>query len=102
MIVLARSRGPLEKLQNENPKQVRFITGDMSDFSLGQKAVDLAVKEFGGLDGVIVNHGILEPVARIENSDAKDWSKLFDVNLFSAVAFVSPNEPAACTSVHMP
>jgi len=88
VVAVARSKAPLEALQSQYPKQVRFVAGDLSDFSLGQKAVDLAVKEFGRLDGLIVNHGILEPVTRVGDSEAEEWRKNFDVNFFSAVAIV--------------
>lgn len=67
-MILARSREALEDVRDESPSQVRILSGDMSDFSLGQKAVDLAVKEFGGLDGLIVNHGTLGRSARAHSS----------------------------------
>lgn len=67
---------------------MRFVAGDLADFALGQKAVDLAVSEFGRLDGLVVNHGILEPVTRVRDSEAEAWRRNFDVNFFSAVAIV--------------
>ena len=60
----------------------------MADFSLAQEAVDLTMKEFGQLDGLIINHGMLPPVSKIADSDVGAWKKSFDVNFFSAVAFV--------------
>ena len=89
--MLARDAEALKKVQDENPDHVRTLPGDMSDLSLPQQAVDLALKEFGQLNAVIVNHGTMDPVARIENSDIQQWRRLFDVNFFSAVAFVSIN-----------
>jgi NADP-dependent 3-hydroxy acid dehydrogenase YdfG len=62
--------------------------GDLADFSLGQRAVDLAVSKWSQIDGLIINHGVLDPVKRIADSDAKEWSKAFDVNVFSAIAMV--------------
>lgn len=67
---------------------MRFVAGDLADLSLGQKAVDLAIKEYGQLDGVVVNHGIIEPVTRVGDSEVEEWRKNFDVNFFSAVAIV--------------
>ena len=89
VVVLARDAEALKRIQDDNPDRIRTLPGDMNDLSLPQQAVDLALKEFGRLDAVIVNHGTMEPVARIENSDIHEWRKLFDVNFFSAVAFVS-------------
>jgi NAD(P)-dependent dehydrogenase (short-subunit alcohol dehydrogenase family) len=65
------------------------IPGDLSDFSLSQKAVDLAVLAFGKIDGLIVNHGILGEVARIADCDPAEIRKTFDVNFFSTIACVS-------------
>lgn len=68
---------------------MQIVTGDLGDLSLAQQAVDLAAKEFGRLDGLIVNHGMIEPVAKIRDCKPEDWKRTFDVNLISAVAFVS-------------
>lgn len=57
MVVLARNQAALKTIEDEHPKQVRFVAGDMSDTSLAKTAVDLAIKEFGQLDGLIINHG---------------------------------------------
>ena len=89
VVALARSRDPLEKLREKYPQHVRIVAGDLGDLSLAQQAVDLAVKGFGSLDGLIVNHGIIEPVAKIRDCKPEDWKRTFDVNLVSAVAFVS-------------
>jgi len=56
---------------------------------VGLKAVSLALKAFSCIDALIINHGILAPVKRIADSDPSEWRKTFDVNFFSAVAFVS-------------
>jgi NAD(P)-dependent dehydrogenase (short-subunit alcohol dehydrogenase family) len=61
----------------------------MSDFSLSKKAVDLALDRWGRLDGVIVNHGALDPVKKVADSSPEEWREAFDVNVFSAVGLVS-------------
>lgn len=48
-----------------------------------------AVKTFGRIDGLIVNHGRLSPITKIADSDAEEWRRAYDVNVFSAVALVS-------------
>lgn len=88
VVVLARSKDLLDKLSDEFPGQVSVLAGDMNDLSIAQKAVDLAVHAFGGLDGVIINHGTMDPVARIENCKPEEWGKLLNINVISAVAFV--------------
>ena len=91
VVAVARSRNPLEELQTTYPEQVQPLAGDLADFSLGQKAVDLATSKWNRLDGIIVNHGILDPVKRVSQTEAEEWRNAFDVNLFSAVALVSLN-----------
>jgi NAD(P)-dependent dehydrogenase (short-subunit alcohol dehydrogenase family) len=88
IVAVARSSQPLEKLRNEYPDQVEPLVGDLADFALGQKAVDLAISKWNQLDGLIVNHGVLDPVKRIADSDAQEWRSAFDVNVFSAIAMV--------------
>lgn len=89
VVLLARSEGPLEELRARSPKQVRTLASDMSDPSLPRKAIEYTLKEFGSLDSLIINHGTLEPVGRVADSDVNSWRNGFDVNFFSAVAFVS-------------
>lgn len=95
MVVIARSAEPLQKLREQYPKQVEVLTGDLADLSLGQTAVDLALKSFGRLDGLVLNHGVLGQVDNIAAADIEQWKHGFDVNLFSLVAFVRcPNNSA--------
>lgn len=86
VVVVARSEAPLRELEKQYGKQVAVLAGDLSDFSLGQKAIDSAKQHFQGLDGLIVNHGILDPVKRVTNSSAEEWRSAFDTNFFSAIA----------------
>ena len=89
VVLIARTEQPLEELRKRYPEQVSVLAGDLGDLSLAQKAVQSALEAFGKLDGLIVNHGMMDPVTKIETSDIEGWRKLFDVNFFSAVAFVS-------------
>lgn len=88
VVVLARSKAPLEELRAQYPGQVRVLSGDLADFSMGRKAAELAVQEFGQIDGLIVNHGMLPRTAKLDDSDPAEWRQCFDVNFFSAIAFV--------------
>ncbi|MCJ1297839.1 hypothetical protein MMC08_000627 [Hypocenomyce scalaris] len=94
VVILARSKALLEELRAQYPKQVRVLSGDLADFSMGKKAADLAVKEFGQIDGLIVNHGMLPRTARVDDSEPEEWRQCFDINFFSVVAFVKAALPA--------
>lgn len=88
VVLVARDESSLRDLQSQYPHQTRVLAGDMADFSLAQEAMDLTIKEFGQLDGLIINHGMLPPVTSIEFSEIEAWKHHFDVNFFSAVAVV--------------
>lgn len=94
LVLVARSEGPLRALETQYKGQVAVLTGDLADFSLGDKAVELAQKRFQKLDGLIVNHGVLDPVKRVANTLADEWRSAFDVNFFSAVALAQAALPA--------
>ncbi|GKZ33139.1 hypothetical protein AbraIFM66950_002923 [Aspergillus brasiliensis] len=94
VVVMARSAEPLQKLKDQYPTQVEVLTGDLADFSLGQKAVDLALKSFGRLDGLVLNHGMLGQVANVAEADPEQWQRGYDVNFISLVAFVKAGLPA--------
>jgi NAD(P)-dependent dehydrogenase (short-subunit alcohol dehydrogenase family) len=48
----------------------------------------MAIKSFGRLDAMIINHGVLEPMERIERADIDAWKAAYDANFFSALALV--------------
>ncbi|KAL8751193.1 MAG: hypothetical protein Q9184_006147, partial [Pyrenodesmia sp. 2 TL-2023] len=91
VVLLARTTGPLEQLKKLSPKQVSICAGDLAEFSFAQKAVEIAVKDFGRLDGLILNHGVLEPATRIANSDPEAWRRCFDINFFSLIKAALPS-----------
>lgn len=75
----------------------------MSDFSVGTKAAEVIKSKFAGkLDGLIVNHGILEPVKRVADVEADEWRRSFDVNVFSAVAMVRISTTTSTAVSFMP
>ena len=88
VVLVARSEAPLAALKAEFPQQVAFTTADASDHSAPPRIVGLAIATFGRLDGLVINHGMLAPMTRLVDADIDDWKKLYDINLFSALAFV--------------
>lgn len=92
-MVLARSADNLKKIQDDAADRVEIIAGDAADLSLGQKAVDVALQRWGRLDGLVVNHGQVEPVQRIVDASVDDWKTAFDVNVFSAVSTIKAAIP---------
>lgn len=58
---------------------------------MASKVKSLAIMAYGQIDGLVVNHGALEPIAKLENCSIDDFKKLYDVNVFSAFNVVGPN-----------
>ncbi|KAG9237686.1 hypothetical protein BJ875DRAFT_453184 [Amylocarpus encephaloides] len=94
LVLVARSQEPLEKLKAEYPGQVEYIAADLADFENGAKAVDLCLKSFTRIDGLLINHGTLSPVKRISDCTAEEWRSTYDVNFFSALSFVKAAIPS--------
>lgn len=61
----------------------------MTLFQTAFRATELAILTFDRVDGVVINHGMLSPMTRIENASIEEWKKLYDANFFSALALVS-------------
>ena len=75
-------------LESQHKDRVVTLSGDIADPALAQRAVDLAVTTWGRLDGLIVNHGTLDPVAAMRDAKIMDWKAAFDTNVFGVVALV--------------
>lgn len=84
VLLTARSEAAIAEIANEintNGGTALHLAIDVSKSQDVQAAVDLAIKHFGGLDIAIANAGIIDPIARIEDSDPDDWGRLIDVNV---------------------
>jgi 3-oxoacyl-[acyl-carrier protein] reductase len=60
------------------------IAADVSDLSSVQTAFHRAVEHFGGLDILVLSHGVALGLAKIEDTDPGEWRRTIDVNLMGA------------------
>ncbi|KAG6038835.1 hypothetical protein E4U41_003596 [Claviceps citrina] len=92
LVLTARSAEPLDLLKRAHPGRVEYVAGDMADPEMPEKLVSLAVRAFGQLDGLVLNHGAImsEKLAR---TSVDDFKKLYDVNVFSCVAMAQAAIP---------
>ncbi|KAI0183656.1 short-chain dehydrogenase [Xylaria flabelliformis] len=93
VFLVARSEDELRKLKTEHGDAVDYTSADLSDLKVAPKVVASALKTFGKIDGLVVNHSTLSPIAKIFESDAEEWRRAFDINVFSAVALVKESIP---------
>ena len=77
----ARSEGELVKLAEKIGPKALAIACDVADLQQVQAAVDQTVAQFGRLDIVINNAGMLLPVHRLVDFEPADWDRVIDVNV---------------------
>lgn len=82
--LFARNGLQLETLSQqiaENGGEVLTAVGDVARYTDVEAACALAAQRFGSLDVVVNNAGIIDPIARIDESDPEAWGRVIDVNL---------------------
>ncbi|MEM9437026.1 MAG: SDR family oxidoreductase [Pseudomonadota bacterium] len=77
---------------------------DVADPAAVEALIARAVNEFGGLDLLVNNAGLIDPIARLEDSDTAEWSKIVDVNLkgvYYGMRFAIPAMAGAGTIINI-
>ena len=79
--LMARSTDSLDALVAEIGDAALAISGDVSRYEDMQAAVSACTKRFGGLDILINNAGVVEPIAYMGKADPEAWGHVIDINL---------------------
>ena len=79
--LLARSNDAVEALAAELGDVALPLVCDIADPAAVSAAVDRLVVQFGRLDVLINNAGVIEPINRIEHADPAGWGQAIDINL---------------------
>ncbi|OLL24031.1 putative oxidoreductase [Neolecta irregularis DAH-3] len=90
VVAVARSEGSLTSLRSQ--KNLEILLGDVKEPEIPAKAVRLAIDNFGGLSGLVLNAAIIE-ASKIADADIERWKTLYNVNVFSLVAFAKEAIP---------
>ncbi|KOS20878.1 putative oxidoreductase [Escovopsis weberi] len=85
LVLSARSADVLEEMQARWPGQVEYVAGDIARDDIPPRLVDRAVAAFGGVDGVVINHGMLQ-TKRFDDLTMADVKHAYEVNVFSCLA----------------
>lgn len=83
LVLAARSKAALDELVSEiqtDGGHAVAVACDVGNAQDVQRAVD-AASVFGGVDILVNNAGLIDPIARIDESDPEAWSQIVDVNL---------------------
>ena len=97
VILGARRSAELEALAgtvNRSNGRTVFLAGDVGDEDYAQALVDLAVREFGGLDGAFNNAGIVGDMGPVPDMDLANWNRVVQVNLTAAFLAAKAQIPA--------
>jgi len=95
VVVGARRAERIEKLAKEirgNGGKSLAIASDVTNRDQVKKLVDSAVKEFGRIDVILNNAGIM-PLSPMERINVDEWDKMIDVNIkgvLNGIAAVLP------------
>ncbi|MWD28545.1 SDR family NAD(P)-dependent oxidoreductase [Aquicoccus sp. SCR17] len=81
VVLCARSGDDIGRIASEIGAKALAHPCDVSDHTEMEAAVEAAVSTFGGLDVLIGNAGVIEPIARMEEADPESWGKAIDINL---------------------
>lgn len=79
--LVARNGDAIAHLAGEIGQHAIAIPCDVSRFWEMQAAVEACLKAFGGLDVLIGNAGVIEPIAPLATSDPEGWGHAIDINL---------------------
>ncbi len=81
VVLVARSAADIERIAAEIGDKAMALTCDVADYVSVQGAVDATVARFGGLDVLINNAGVVEPISHLDTSDPEGWGQVIDINL---------------------
>lgn len=77
----ARNGDAIAELAGEIGKTAIAIPCDVSRYWEVEAAVGACRKAFGGLDILIGNAGVIEPISHLDAVDPDEWGKAIDINL---------------------
>ncbi len=84
VVLAARTLSDCEKIAAEirqNGGEAIAVECDVASFASVEAAVKKAVDTYGKLDILVNNAGVIDPIARIADSDPDSWDKVVDINM---------------------
>ena len=84
VMLAARSETDIRRIADEitsNGGSARAMACDVADHASVVALADATIAAFGGVDLIVNNAGLINPIARLADSDFEDWSRIIDVNV---------------------
>lgn len=79
--LLARSQDDIAALAGEIGEKAIAIPCNVARYGEMSSAVATTVQAFGGLDVLINNAGVVDPISHLADADPEEWGHLFDINV---------------------
>ena len=83
VMLLARSEDPISQLAEEITSKggnAAYSVCDVARYSDVKASLDMAVQHFGTIDVLVNNAGLIDPIARLTDSEPEEWSNIVDIN----------------------
>ncbi|MFZ0547439.1 MAG: SDR family oxidoreductase, partial [Candidatus Promineifilaceae bacterium] len=96
VVINARSEDALRAVAAEIEQgggKALVVPGDVSDPAQCAALVEQTIAQFGRIDALINNAGILEPISPIAETDPADWQYNFAVNLLGPLMLIQAAIP---------
>lgn len=84
VILAARSAAAVEGIADEIRAaggSAAAVAVDVARYADVEQAVGVALERFGKIDVLVNNAGLIDPIARIDESDPEAWGTVIDVNV---------------------
>ncbi|MBF9059618.1 SDR family NAD(P)-dependent oxidoreductase [Rhodobacterales bacterium HKCCSP123] len=81
VVLMARDREAITALAGEIGPTALAVPCDVTRYWEVEAAVAAAADTFGGLDVLVSNAGVIEPISHIASADPVAWDHLIDINL---------------------
>ncbi|MEL7181837.1 MAG: SDR family oxidoreductase [Pseudomonadota bacterium] len=79
--LLARSTDEIAEIAGKIGEQALAIPCDVSRYAEVASAVEATAQAFGGLDILINNAGVVDPIGHLQDTDPEAWSRTIDINV---------------------
>ncbi|MEO0367342.1 MAG: SDR family oxidoreductase [Pseudomonadota bacterium] len=83
LVIGARNIDKLTAVEKEISRsggEVLKLRLDVSDYESAKRTAENAAEVFGGIDVLVNNAGIIEPISRIDESDPVAWNQVLTIN----------------------
>ena len=79
--LVARSTDEIAEIAGEIGEKALAIPCDVSRHTEVEAAVDATARAFGGLDILINNAGVVDPIGHLVDTNVEAWARTIDINL---------------------